>query len=238
MKPRLSKSKVQQIEMCSWKYKLQNIDRIPEPRTNFWIYAQEGTDFHLGVEHFFSRLNPLKKPISMDEVKLVMNTKDLYAENFIEYFVKPILLKSCKNEPKYYFPVLSEEKIFNEEYNFAGIVDDVHLNPINDEYVVIDWKTGKVKPSKEVKEELAYYKFLIDESSKLPKPVKYGAMFFAKTGKLFYEEFVDTDVKGIKEKIILTQNKIEEGKFTKNNKVCFFCGYSPKWGNFCDAGKM
>ena|SRR3990167_5779754 len=235
---RLSKSKINEYHnVCSWKFKLRYIDGIPEPRTPFSHYADEGTDFHNGVVHFFSRLNPFKNKISMDEVKMVMCAKDHLVENFINYFVHPILLKGSKGNPKYYFPVLTEEKIYDVIHNCTGIVDAIFINPKDDEYIVLDWKTGKSHSDNDIREEMAFYKFIVDESKKLDKPIKYWAMFFVKEGKLFFEEADDNVVKRVKDRIPMTQNEILQGKFTKNPKSCHFCGYNRKFGGYCDEGK-
>ncbi len=236
MKHRLSKSKIiEWHDICSWKYKLQNIDKIREPKTPFSFYADEGNAFHEGVVHFFTRLNPFKQKLDMEEVKLVMSCKEQFVENFVDKFVKPILLNSCKNNPKYYFPVIQEEKLFNVEYNFSGIADAVFVNPLDDEYVLLDWKTGKIKPREEMVEELSAYKFIIDEAGLLDKPIKYGSIFYVKFGKLFLEELKDEDVEKYKQKIKQTNEEIDKGNFKKNPKSCFFCGYSQKYsGGICD----
>ena len=82
-----------------------------------------------------------------------------------------------------------------------------------------------MKSEVDMKEELAYYKFLFDEEKILDKPIKYGGMFFAKVGKLYFTEFTDADVEGVKEKITKTRESIAEEKFEKNPKSCYFCGY-------------
>ena len=237
---RLSKSKINEYETCSWRFKLRNVDYKPEPRTPFAFYAEEGTAFHEGVVRYFAEIQPFKpwneRP-TIEKIKQVMDCKDEYVENFISKFVQPILLKSCKNNPKYYFPVLMEQKIYNTEWNFSGIVDAVFVNPKDDEYVLMDWKTGKLKSVEEVKEELAYYKFLLDEDGKLSKPVKYGAIFFAKVGKLIFEELTDEDVEDVKNRIKQTREDIAEEKFEKNPDSCYFCGYSQRFGKECDGGK-
>ncbi|GAG31372.1 unnamed protein product, partial [marine sediment metagenome] len=182
---RLSKSKLQEYDLCSWKYKLKHIDFIKEPETKYAIYAKEGQDFHTMVVNFFKNVNPFSNKKFIEKPYTDV-TKLEYFDNFINKFVKPILLKSCKNKAKYYFPILLEEKIYNKQYDFSGIIDAVFINNKDEEYIIMDWKTGKMKSRVEIREELAYYKLLLDESGLLDKPVKYCSMFFVKTGKLFF----------------------------------------------------
>ena len=131
-----------------------------------------------------------------------------------------------------------EQKIYNTEWNFSGIVDAVFVNPKDDEYVLMDWKTGKLKSTEEVKEELAYYKLLLDEDGKLNKPVKYGAIYFVKVGKLIFEELKDEDVENVKDKIKQTREIIKKNKFVKNPNACYFCGYNIKFNEgICDEGR-
>lgn len=234
---RLSKSKlIEYNDICSWKFKLRHIDSIPEPRTAYSSYADAGTDFHEGVVAFFTSLNPFRKKLAMEEIKTVMKCDDLLIENFITKFIAP-LLANCNNTPRYYFPVMTEQKIYNREMDFAGIVDAVFIHPQDGEYVLMDWKTGRPKSLQSMREESACYKFVIDDSGKLDKPIKYCAMFFVKTGQLFFEECTDEMVKKYKAKIQGTRKSIQEEKFAKNPKVCHFCGYSQKYGKFCDEGR-
>ena len=235
---RLSKSKLNDFHnICSWKYKLKYIDLLPEPRTPFSFYADDGKDFHSKIELFFKTINPFQKQFTVQEVKKVMNTKDEWVESFIYNFIKPILLKSCNNNPKYYFPILQEKKIYNEYWNFSGVVDAVFINPKDEEYVLVDWKTGKIKSEQEMREELACYKLILDEAKILDKPVKYWSMFWVKEGKLFFEECDNNVVEEVKGKIIDTTIRILGDKFIKNPKSCHFCGYSMKFGGLCDEGR-
>ena len=236
---RLSKTKLNDFHnICSWKYKLKYVDLIPEPSTPFSIYANEGKEFHKGVELFFHTINPFKKKFTMQEVKQIMNSKDEWVESFINHFVQPILLKSCNNNPKYYFPILQEKKIYNEYWNFSGVIDAVFINSKNDEYVLVDWKTGKSKSEQEMREELACYKLILDEAKILDKSLKYWAMFWVKEGRLFFEECNENVVEVVKGRIIDTTIKILGEKFIKNPNACYYCGYNMKFGGLCDEGRI
>ncbi len=228
--PRLSKSQIQLLDSCSWKWKLRYLDSLKEPRTPFAIYAEEGTAFHKMTEEFFKNINPFKGKKFIKN-KFEDMTKIQYFENFLNNFVNPLYSQS-KNSPKYYFPKFQEKRLYSQKHNMSGIVDAIFVHHDN-EYIVLDWKTGKAKSRESMREELGYYKLLADEI--LDKPVKYGAMFFAKTGKLFFEEIEPITIKTCIDKMDEVRKLITEKRFEKKGGLCFCCGFNKKYMGDCDG---
>lgn len=218
---RLSKSKLQLMDDCSWKFNLRYNYQLKERPTPFSFYGDMGTAFHKDAENYFKGI----------EMK-TGDYEDRFWDNFIK-FVENVLKAKAKGDRKYICPVLSEEKIYDKELNFTGIVDAVFVNPDDDEYIIMDWKTGKMKDHDDIREELACYKLVIDRSKKLDKPIKYWAMFFVKTGDLFFEEARPELCVKMEEKIHATRDRITKEDFMRNTKNCHFCGYHMRFGGVC-----
>jgi len=223
---RLSKSKILNLlgeKGCQWKYKLKYIDQIEEPDTPFIIYAEAGKIFHSCVEKFFNEEDPLLETgenKEYDEMKYIAETKAIFWDNFITHFVKGYIPEHLK-----FKPFLQESKIYDPEFNVSAIADAIFYNN-NEGMTLIDWKSGKPKPKKEMRFELAFYTFFYNRNKTLlPRPINEWGIFFAKNGKLFVEP-VDKDIMASIPSVIAKARKIiSNGCFKKNPKSCYFCGY-------------
>ena len=56
---------------------------------------------------------------------------------------KKIVKRFFDNLPSYLVPVYKEFKLYSEKYNYAGMVDLLLYDLINDVYHIFDWKTNK-----------------------------------------------------------------------------------------------
>ena len=202
------------MEICEWKYKLKYVDGEKERDTPYNYMKDGGLAFHADVASFF------------DNKPLTGGYGQEHWDNFLKFNQQ--VLQDQK-------PVMFETKIYDEQLDFTGIVDAVFINPADGEYVIIDWKTGKMKDHDEIREEMACYKLIIDRSKLLPKPVKYWAMFFSKGEPLFFEECKNEFVDVMLDKIQLVRSQISQLKFSKNPRYCFMCGYHERFGGVCEG---
>ena len=79
----------------------------------------------------------------------------------------------------------------------------------------MDWKTGKFRPwqKSNMRKELATYKYLVDKSGLLDKPVKYLAMYFIDEDYLFIEEAKEKTWERTKKEIETVREKIKNEEF-------------------------
>ena len=231
----LSKSKFLHYENCPFGFKQKYIDKIKEKETPYTWTARAGTDIHKKIEDFFSDTVKLS---GMEIINLPPISKygdDIHMQNFHEFASE--LLSNAKSE-EYFYPVLAEQKLLCESMDINGIPDAVFKNPVDDEYIVVDWKSGKIKTPMDCRRELSFYKLLIDGSGVLDKPIKYLSMYFTKFNHTFFEESKQEDMENIENDIISTQSMIEQKIFPKCSGFhCKWCGYSKKYfgENGCDG---
>ena len=241
----MSKSKLAVFRSCPLKFKLLYVDKLKQPKTGYERYANIGNDVHKAIENFYK--NDVKieekdfKNVTTGTVEkkpvIIMNKekykKNKYMKNFIK-LKEEILRKS--NDNKHFFPVSQEIDYYSKDINIHGLIDAVYKHYTDDEYIIIDWKSGKIKDLNDMRKELAFYKLCLDGSGKTLKPVKYWGMYFVKHDYLFFEEVREEFCDIIKNEVKLVQDLIDNKYFEKNEGVhCRWCGF--RGTRYCTVNK-
>jgi len=195
-----------------------------------------GTKFHEDVNLFFDKID-VEKLVKLNENEEAITAyfrgilpKNTQYDKLLDSFANIEAKRWCLLKNKsFYFPVLKEEKIYNKQLNLSGIVDRVDQLE-NEEYVVIDYKTGSFRKSNvsKLRFQLSFYATLIDKSNILDKEIKYICGYFPKEtppNHIFFEELKPKTVKAMWKRIENTKKKILSGKFKKN--ISFLCDYCP-----------
>jgi putative RecB family exonuclease len=206
----LSKSKIFAYLHCPYSFKkmyLDEVKQIPSPA------MERGTTFHKAVEEHYRTGNFSIPLLDYDSLKISMR-------NFIEFEKKRIA--ACKNNSQK-TPVLIEQKLFDKELQFSGIVDTVFMHP-SGELILLDWKTGKFKDIEDMRLELAFYVYLIEKTTN--HKIKYYSMYFPDIDVLFFEEVDRKLVENAQTFIIDIKNKINTKVFEpKLNEYCNWCQF-------------
>jgi len=214
----LSKSKIGTYLMCPYRYKLIYVDGIEEPKSKAMI---RGGDIHKEIEKFY------KEGVEWSGKDYIFKYVPSKLKKFIEFERRRA--EKCKkySDPEKMFrPLLVEYEIKNKAFKLSGIVDAVFR--VNDDYCIIDWKTGRFRKNdiSNIRRELAIYKILLDNSNVLDKPVKYWGMYFIDEDVLFFEKCKSISVRKAFETIEKVRKKIENCEFNCNVGIhCRWCGF-------------
>ena len=209
MKRILSKSQANLFLQCPYKWKKCYIDKIKSEPSYPML---RGIRIHKKIENFYGKNKSdfeLKK-FNIFETKRLQQLKDL-----------------GKTDTKYMKPIFQELKMQDEELGLKGIVDAVFINPVDDELIVIDWKSGKYCPEKfdEYRFELAVYVELLKASGNADK-IKYWGICFVDQDELFFEEVDEKYIKKMYQIMDEVREGIEKGEYpAKKNCWCMYCQF-------------
>ena len=133
------------------------------------------------------------------------------------------LCKEKSNPEHYFFPVLVEKKIVLPELNIDGIVDRVSLE-LDDEYSLVEMKTGRAIMNGGLMFELNFYKYLVDSSRILDKRIKRGIIYFTSTNEVICKKLKEPWQ--IKKMVKTITEKIDSNIFPMNvTPLCSWCDY-------------
>jgi RecB family exonuclease len=141
-------SKIDTFEQCKYKFKLQYIDKVEVPSSN--IHLERGTLFHHLLEHtnHFSR-DCSKFP----DIQLKLISKE-EKQNIIDKY--NAFIRSPMYQRLSSLPVIGNEiefgldkslnpiNYYNKDCIIRGKIDLLSISENND-ILIVDWKTGKVK---------------------------------------------------------------------------------------------
>ena len=145
--------------------------------------------------------------------------------------------KTIKDE-KYFFPLMQEVRITDNDIQMVGIFDAVFRNESDGGLILMDWKTGKYKKDNDMRKELSVYKYLFDNSDKSDEKIKYWGMYFVDQKKIFFEEVDDKLFEKIWKRVEKDIVKVREGIERKDfhaspSPLCGWCDYF----DVCEIGK-
>ena len=225
----ISKSSYQLYKECPGRWKRIYIDKIQEPATYPMI---RGRQIHKKIEDFYKHVT--FDNVTGTTIPNINSNIEIPSElsSFINFQKERIIecMKDGAFNTQLFLPVFTEKWIDVPELKIRGIVDAVFINPADNEYIVIDWKSGKPREAEltEKRKELAFYKYLIDESKILDKPIKYWGEYFVDHDKLFFEEAKQSTVDKIKKEVKDIQEEIDNTIASKKDfpyKTSFMCNW-------------
>jgi len=251
---RVSYSALETYKSCPLKFKYQNIEKIPAPKS---IEAAFGTAVHSALKEMFT-----KKPLfpALDEVvdhfrnkweasakKILNEEKNKQKEEVLKMYVDDgisMLSKFYKKNPAWnfnpvelesFFQILLKDKENNERHVLTGKIDRVDKLDADGSYEIIDYKTGKRMPPKEDIDkdfQLSIYNMgLLKKWPHLsPQNIKLS-LYFLKHGEKIETKRTEKDIKKTKEEILKLIREInnlvkKEKEFSPTpSALCDWCGY-------------
>lgn len=214
--PWLSKSDIKLYKMCPYAWYLNNIEEL-EPEVPEAM--QRGTDFHEWAEEVYGKIDReavlTEESTVYEEMRKYAPPGEVY-ENFAQMEQK----RWEKDPTEKYFPVKTEEFLFDEDLLFMGTYD--RLDKQGDDYVVVDYKTGEYKDYKvsDWRFELYGYKYLIEQNYSFD--VDYMCVILPDSKKYVFEKFKAPTKRAFFRKIKNVREKILEKVFPANGH-CPYC---------------
>lgn len=231
---RISKSIIGCYQTCPQRYKLLYIDRVPTETSEA---AQRGLDLHAFAGSFYDHISVsdgklVVDPNYIDEARAnSIEDSQKYITNFLDFEEKRWDVCKLQLDPlKYFVPVIRERKIENLGLGLVGIVDRVDLK-FNGNYIVVEIKTGKYDERgwkrTELKQELAFYKILVESSGLIDKPIEDFCVFYPRTNDVWTEPFDGRTIIAFKKNLEKVRDGISRGDFHCNISVfCRWCEVS------------
>lgn len=235
----LSASSIETYEQCPLKYRLGNIDKIPQvsskPQLTF------GNIIHKVLEQFH-------KPISERSKERILKLLKLNWESLgFNYSTQEEDFKRQGEELlTNYFNYLQENpvEVIEREFQFSFEIDDIVINGKIDRidksengYNVIDYKTSKNATKAEKSIQLAIYSLYLQQE----KQVEFGGLpestmlyFLREEDPIREHSFTFEELDIVQESIVETGNDIRLQKFEpKKGFHCEWCDYKnllcPEW---------
>ena len=255
---KFSYSQMQTYETCPYKYRFQNILKIPTFGNHYFSF---GSTIHNTLQkflelHFQTKLNGQTDLFGNNEPQPFPDYDTLlkvYDENWIDEWYLDVkqkedyrvngrtLLKNFHSDFKAKMPKVKYlEQSFSlplKNYRFAGRIDRV--DDVDGGVEIIDYKTGKPKGDKlttDDRRQLLFYQIVAEEALKLPvKKLKY---YYLEDEKNPEREFIGDEKAKDKLKLKFLQNieDIKNQKFppTPAEFKCKYCDYS----DICEFRKL
>jgi len=235
---RTSYSALDTFKNCPLKYKYQEIDRIKVPKNIESIF---GGSVHSALKYMFER-SPLYP--TLDQV--IDFFRNLWDKDKPDEYCKDgisILEKFYKHNQPWNFNVVDLESRFEadlENHTLAGIIDRIDKN--DDAYEIIDYKTARKMPSKEIIDkdlQLSIYHLGLTKRWPHLDPSKIKLSFyFLKHGEKISTSRTPEQLENTKKFILKTIDDIDERIKDNYNfpplpsGLCDWCGYRqmcPMW---------
>ena len=174
----LSKSSFKTYKTCPKKYFFKYVEYRKEDLPDV---VRIGSDVHEWYNHFFDYVK-IDNGFDVSSIPIPEDPKVAELCNTIIEYERGRYQKciQSKDPKKYYYPIMREIRIDVPSRGIKGIVDAVFINMDDNEYVATELKTGNIVKDPEIREELLFYKLLLDNSGKLDKPIKLLYFLFSK----------------------------------------------------------
>jgi RecB family exonuclease len=238
---RISYSALNTYKTCPFKYKLQNIDRIREPKSKEAVF---GTLIHStlnfahtpgilsptleqAMEHFSTNWNGNVFDTELEERAAFSQGVDMIRRYYDDNDVSKTNIVAL--ESHFQIPL--------ENHVVSGIID--RIDRTEDGYEIIDYKTAKKMPSQEMIDNdlqlSIYLKAFLNrypEEEKNLNKIKVS-LYFVKHGAKLSSTRTKEQLNQVEKEFLEVISKIEESKFDPVvNPLCDWCGYQkhcPMW---------
>lgn len=251
---RTSYSALETFNTCPLKYKFQEIDRIKTPKRVDQVF---GTVVHSALKKMFER-DPLYPTLDelldfytkkwseaseriewKDPAKKEAEEKLYFAEGrkLLENFFKknsPWNFNAVELEGRFSIEMPDEET--GRTHTLAGIIDRLDKDPESDTYEIIDYKTGKKMPSKEMVEEdmqLGAYTLALTTRWPHVKPEDVmTTLYFLKHNDSVSAAHSVEKLERVKRRVLTIireiERRMESGEFEPiPGPLCNYCGFRP-----------
>ncbi|MDD4734174.1 MAG: PD-(D/E)XK nuclease family protein [Bacilli bacterium] len=180
---RFSYSAVSTFKQCPMRFKLQYLDRLPTLQTEALI---KGNAVHDMVEELINDISKNK------EITVDINKYEYKDE--LKHFLELETLRSEKYKNKdLYFDNTCEDKIIDEDLNTVGKLDRIYKMWTDNELVLLDYKTGKVRPKENYYPQLALYTYMYNKKHPDNK-IKYWEINWLTESKKYFIEPIDEQI--------------------------------------------
>lgn len=242
---RISYSAFDTYQNCPLKYKFQNVDKIPTPKSKEAVFGSTvhetmkfihtpgilSPTLEQAMEHFSNSWNPAVFE-NQDEERAAFSQGIQIIQNYYQ-----------KNNPAN-FNIVDLESRFQIEIGdekdrhiISGIID--RIDRTEDGFEIIDYKTTKKMPSQEkVDNDMQLSVYLQAFLSRYPKEIEHldklkVSLYFLKHGVKLSASRTLEQLKKSEQAFLDTIKLIEEEKFEPNiTPLCDWCGYQnicPMW---------
>lgn len=251
---RTSYSALETFNTCPLKYKFQEIDRI---KTSKRVAQVFGTVVHSALKKMFER-DPLYPTLDelfdfytkkwseateriewQDSAKKEAEEKLYFTEGrkLLENFFRknsPWNFNAVELEGRFSIEVSDEET--GRTHTLAGIIDRLDKDPESDTYEIIDYKTGKKMPSKEIVEEdmqLGVYTLALTTRWPHVKPEDVRTtLYFLKHNDSVSTVHSAEKLERVKRRVLTIireiERRVESGEFEPiPGPLCNYCGFRP-----------
>jgi len=245
--PKSSYTQIETYERCPKQYEYRYLIKVPEPESSALSF---GSSVHRALELFYkdfmegrmADLSTLTKHFKMSFLPLGYLSRTLQQRSF------ETGLKILKDYYEKFFDqratVFAVEKNFSlklkigeKEYLVGGKID--RIDKLNETYEIIDYKTGKKPPERELKKSLQlgiYALAAMDKAFLNLKPEQIILTFFyLDKGEKYSLRASDRNLEEVKKDVLLALQKMETGEYNPNvGYHCDWCPFKiicPAWGN-------
>ena len=214
-----SYSSVSTFKHCPLQFKLRYIDKKPILQTEALI---KGNLVHDMVEQLINDVSKNKEiTINLTDFKY---RKELV--NFLE--LESLRLNKYENKDKY-FNNICEQKIIDDDIITVGKLDRIYDFWDGDGKVLLDYKTGKVRPKDYYYPQLSLYTYMYNKKHP-DDPIKYWEIDWLSDKKKYFLEPINKKI--IDEEVNKYKLAIEEIEKTTTfepnlSPLCMWCGVLP-----------
>lgn len=217
---KITKSMMKTYKTCPLQFKFKHIDskssEVPPAEV-----TTTGSEIHNIFNKFFDSIDLAKIPDNpYDYFCNVMDVDEKYKSIYYSFCEWEAELYKINKES--FMPVMREKWVSHDD--LIGIIDRVNFN--GTDYSIIDYKSSVYNPS-EVRFELCLYKYILDHTGLLEKPIKYIGAYGYKDSSKFIEE-----VKQMSYNLML--KKVEAFRALKFDEISYPAkhGWHCKWCDF------
>lgn len=214
--PWLSKSDIISYNRCPYAFYLNKIEGL---QPDIPQVVKRGSRFHEWADTIYDKIDKERILNGDTTVEQEMNKYAPPGEVYQNYI--QMEQKRWNNDPtETFFPYKTEEFLWDDDLMFMGTYD--RLDRQDDQYVVIDYKTGQYKDYKMsgYRFELFGYKYLIEKNYDID--VDYLCVVFPDSKVSKCEPFKKQTETAFFNKVERTREQILEQKFPKTGS-CQFC---------------
>ena len=221
----LSPSKMGTYLQCAKRYKYRYVDKVPEPTSEI---LERGTMMHETVEQWYKDTSVL----SEGSQEITFAPLPAMFDKFVAFEKKRY---DALEDKSLFYPIKQEMKLADHDAKMRGIADAIYKDE-NGDYILIDYKSGKHNPARYsgYRQQLAFYKMVVDNLGVLDKPIKYWGIIFLDHGILFFEEAKPRSMKALVSAMDKTHKGIVEERYEPSvSPLCAYCGFKDKcdsWG--------